>query len=548
MYCSDVIQTTYFFFSDELPKLLYYSHIPPLIISMVLGLWIYFNDKKIIQSKVFLAVSIVFSLLTFSNLILWSNSNPEIVSFFWFLSIELFNWFLALLAYLYFVFVSGKDLAKKTKLFFFSLLALSPIILSSRLGIGSFNLSSCEVNVGNWYTSYQILINIFIALTTPTILILSFFHKKQGVRTKNLLFALAVFSFSLLFVSSWHLSAYYDTFILEQIGYIGFVIFSGILAFLIVRYKSFHMKVFASQALVGVLWVLIGSILFVAVSPYTRIITAITEIIAIIFGLILIGSVKKEIRQKEQIEKLAGELQGANTKLKALDKQKTEFLSFASHQLRSPVTAIKGYSSMILEGSFGEIGKEAKSAVDVIFQSAQKLVFVIEDFLNVTRIELGTMKYDFANADLREIVEGVVKTMKLIAESRQLSLTTEIDAAQDYKLNLDAGKISQVVSNLIDNSIKYTKTGSITVRLLRQAEKMRIEIKDTGVGIDQETMERLFQKFSRAYDATRMNANGTGLGLYVARQLVEAHKGKLWAESEGEGKGTTFIVELPVKK
>lgn len=249
-----------------------------------------------------------------------------------------------------------------------------------------------------------------------------------------------------------------------------------------------------------------------------------------------------------KVKERTKELQTANKKLRELDRVKTEFVSLATHQLRSPLTAIKGYASMVLENSFGEVGEKARGAVNVIFQSSQKLVEVIEDFLNITRIELGTMKYDRSELNFKELVENVSKELKVNVEKKGLQFSLETDPAGDYKLVGDSGKLAQVVGNLIDNAIKYTPRGAIKVTLRPVAGKIRLEVSDTGVGIPAEIIPKLFQKFTRAEDAGKVNITGTGLGLYVAKQIVEAHQGKIWAESDGTGRGSRFIVELETKK
>ncbi len=240
----------------------------------------------------------------------------------------------------------------------------------------------------------------------------------------------------------------------------------------------------------------------------------------------------------------------ANEKLKELDRQKTEFVSIASHQLRSPLTAIKGYSSMLLEGSFGPVGEKAREAIDRVFQSSQKLVLVIEDFLNISRIELGTMKYEWGNVDFEKMTSDIVGDVRHNLEQNGLQINFKAFPAPvgTYTITADSGKISQVVSNLIDNANKYTKQGGIDITLSKEGNAIRLTVKDTGVGIDPTTMPKLFAKFSRSNDAGKINIKGTGLGLYVAKQIVDAHHGKIWAESEGVGKGSTFIVELPVSQ
>ncbi len=231
-----------------------------------------------------------------------------------------------------------------------------------------------------------------------------------------------------------------------------------------------------------------------------------------------------------------------NDKLKELDKLKTEFLSLATHQLRSPLTAIKGYASMVVDGDFGEIGVKAKEAVDRILQSSNNLTLVIEDFLNVSKIESGGMKYVKENFDLSEMVSGMAKDLSITAGKKGLALSYTQDTG-NHHIYGDKEKLRQVVLNFVDNSIKYTEKGSIVVSLTNTNGKVRIAIKDTGMGVTPEEKAQLFQKFSRA-DGAKLNAGGSGLGLYLAKEIIVAHNGNVGIESEGAGKGSTFFVEL----
>jgi signal transduction histidine kinase len=238
------------------------------------------------------------------------------------------------------------------------------------------------------------------------------------------------------------------------------------------------------------------------------------------------------------------QIKAANEKLKELDRQKTEFVSIAAHQLRAPLTAIKGYSSMILEGSFGEISDKVKEAVSRVFESSRRLTNVIEDFLNVTRIELGKMKYDMTEFPLGKLVEQIVIDMKPPIEKRGLTIFFDTDNTGPYIIRADQGKMAQVISNLIDNAIKYTPKGSINVKIARTDKKIHLTVSDTGVGVSPEMLPRLFEKFVRATEAGKVNYIGTGLGLFVVKQIIEAHGGRVWAESDGLGKGSRFTVEL----
>lgn len=253
----------------------------------------------------------------------------------------------------------------------------------------------------------------------------------------------------------------------------------------------------------------------------------------------------KELQESnKKLAETNNHLNVANNKLKELDRQKTEFVSMASHQLRSPLTAIKGYSSMLLEGSFGELGEKVNDAVHVIYQSSQKLVMVIEDFLNVSRIELGTMKYTIDELDMAEVAKKVFDELSMIIKGKGLVFEFYADDSS-HKVNADVGKLSQVIGNIIDNAAKYTPEGKIKVSVTRQGNMVRFMSEDTGVGMAPDLIPKLFQRFMRADDAGKVNILGTGQGLYVAKQLIEGQGGKVIAESDGVGKGSRFIVELP---
>ena len=238
------------------------------------------------------------------------------------------------------------------------------------------------------------------------------------------------------------------------------------------------------------------------------------------------------------------QLRVANVKLESLDKLKTEFLSLASHQLRSPLTAIKGYSSMLLEGSYGPIPEQQKMATERIFQSSQNLSKVIEDLLSVSKIEQGGMQYEFSEIDLTHLAKDLVAELSITAKNKGLELTCECDTPT-YSVMADPVKLRQVALNLIDNSIKYTPKGfvKVEVRKGRDPKKVWLTVTDSGIGMSPETQEKLFGKFIRG-EGQKVNAGGSGLGLYLAKEIVEAHKGRLWAESPGVNQGATFFLEL----
>lgn len=339
---------------------------------------------------------------------------------------------------------------------------------------------------------------------------------------------------------------YYNNFSYTWLGPIFTLILVGSIFYAIVRYALFNIKLILAESTISIIIVfLIGDIIF-AQDSAELILKAVTILFVVFLSHLLIKSVYNEIEQRKRIEGLAEELSQANEKLRELDKHKTEFVSFASHQLRSPLTAIKGYASMILEGDYGKLTVGMAEAVNKIYESSKTLASVVDDYLNISRIELGTMKYNFVPLDLREMTESVIGELKPNFERAKTTISLESDKRKSYKIHADPDKLKQVIANIVDNSVKYSPRGKVIVSLTRDEEKkiVRFVISDNGIGMSKETLAKLFNKFTRANNANSTNIRGTGLGLYVARDIIGAHKGKIWAESDGEGKGSRFIFEL----
>jgi signal transduction histidine kinase len=225
---------------------------------------------------------------------------------------------------------------------------------------------------------------------------------------------------------------------------------------------------------------------------------------------------------------------------------KNEFLALATHQIRGPLGAIRGYVSLLLEGSYGNVPKEFIEPLDIIFRSTDTLNKTVSDFLDISRIEQGEMKYHLKDFNLVDLVKEVIDEMKLGIKNSNLDLRLKITNIECL-VHEDKAKLKQVLINLIDNAHKYTKNGWIEISLHKNKKDLVLfSIKDSGVGISKETMPLLFKKFSRSKDSHGVNILGTGLGLYIAKKILEAGGGRVWAESGGENKGSQFYVELPI--
>jgi len=250
---------------------------------------------------------------------------------------------------------------------------------------------------------------------------------------------------------------------------------------------------------------------------------------------------------QKEVERQTKTLKDANIRLKQLDVAKSEFISLASHQLRTPLTIIKGYISMMIEGTWGKVTDNQKEQLNKIYLSNERLIHLVEDLLTVSRIESGRLDFDLEMVSLENVADSVVKEFDQIAKNKKLYLKFIKPKEVLPKIKIDSLKIRQVVQNLIDNALHYTEKGGIRIKLKLKKDKILFSIKDTGIGISDEEKVVLFEKFSRGEDVGKMHTEGTGLGLYLSVKMVEAHKGKIWVESEGKNKGSTFYFELPLK-
>lgn len=233
------------------------------------------------------------------------------------------------------------------------------------------------------------------------------------------------------------------------------------------------------------------------------------------------------------------------TRDKLVERMKTEFVSIAAHQLRTPLSAIKWTLRMVLDGDVGKLKDEQKELLEKTYVSNERMIALINDLLNVSRIEEGRFLYRQEPGQLEDVVKIVIDGSQELLKMKKMKLTVDVPKEKLPSLNIDKEKMGIAVQNLLENAVKYTpEGGSIHISLEKTAGEIIFKIKDTGVGITDSDHERIFTKFFRGDNIIKMETEGSGLGLYTTKNIIEAHRGKIWFESKG-GEGTTFYFSMP---
>ena len=248
-------------------------------------------------------------------------------------------------------------------------------------------------------------------------------------------------------------------------------------------------------------------------------------------------------RLYKQVDGLNHELGIANKNLEELIKQRESLEHLVTHKVKGSFTRTKYIFAGILDGSFGPISEDLKDKAEQGLESDNMGIETVDLVLNAANLQKGTVKYDMKPMDFKEMVLKNISEKKPRAEEKGLIVETEIKDG-DFNVLGDTFWLKEVVNNLIENAIKYTREGKITIGLEDGGEKVKLYVKDTGVGITREDMKNLFTEGGRGKDSVKINVDSTGYGLYTVKLVIEAHKGKVWAESEGEGKGSQFFIEL----
>ena len=521
-------------------------------IAILIGFFVYRNDPKGKNNRIL--VLMVFFMLLWVNFAFLARflgrENPDLATNF--LRIA---WFAAplLLTSLYFLIISLIDKEKKYKVLNKAVLIYG---ISSAFITGFTEWIVAGIKFIYPYLAIDYGLGMIPFLMFITFLIVAALyplfkeypslpavrrHKIQYLLIGAFIFYVANFIFNISLPVFFEIVQFY------WIGDYSTIFLLGFISYAIISKKLFDVKIILAQTFVLLMAILLLIRLVIAPDLFDFFWSLSLFIIFLIFGYFLIKSVIHEIKQRERMEKLAFALEQANVKLKQADKAKSEFVSIASHQLRTPLTAIKGYLSMMIEGTYGKMPPKIIGKMKNVTESNDRLIRLVNELLSLSRIETGKIKLEPEKLDFEKVVQQVIKDFKIVSKKNGLYLKFLKPKKSLPKMMIDEWKIRQSLINIIDNALKYTSKGGVTVTIQKEEGDAKIEICDTGEGMDKDELEKMFNSFSRGQAGNRLSSEGTGLGLYIARKFVEMHEGKIWAESEGKGKGSCFHILIPIK-
>jgi len=538
-FCSDVQMSVFGLFDPTIaPPLLYYSYVPIVAATLLTGIFVYANNRTSLKSRLLLIVAVLFSFWVLNILIQWVAIHNSVLMFTWQLTALIEVGLYLSVAYFAYVFYFKKDLPFWVKIFFSLILIVVMALMPTTWNVFSFDTLNCEgVNGLLWNAIYAL--EPAVIVLTVLLGIVAHHREKDPEYRKQILLVTTGLG---LFLSIFFLSNYYGE--LTKIyefnfwGPLGMFFFILLLGYMIVEFKAFNVKLLGAQALVLANILLIGSEYFFVRETINYTLVSATLFLTVVFGYLLVKSVQREVQQRERIELLAKDLEKAN-------RQQVTLIHFITHQIKGFVTKSRNIFSMMLEGDFGILPETMRPMVQEGFDSDTKGAKTIQEILNAANIKSGKVTYIQAPYDLKTLTEEIIRDLKPAADVKGLELTFETQG-DSFSVIGDRLQMQNAIRNLIDNSIKYTPSGNVTVMLAKMEGKLRFMIQDTGVGITAEDMQNLFTEGGHGKESAKVNVESTGFGLYIVKNIITAQHGKVWAESEGAGKGSKFMVELPV--
>ncbi len=512
--------------------------------TFVLGTSVYFTDRKSLTNRMFLGFSVITAFWGIVNFFSYQFSDPVLTI--WLLrGILFFAVFQALFLYEFFSVFPDRDRAFSVwhkflfipVVFATAILTLTPYVFSGIVG----TVTAGQVAIVQKGLGLPIFGIVAVGLVLLALVVFfKKFRKATGEtrRAISTVFTGTAITFVFIIFFNLILATVFVNPRYVPLGALFMFPFVAFASYAILRERLFNVKVIATSALVFILAVVLFiEIIFSDTFSLVLFRTSIF-VLVLVFGISLIKSVIREVEQREKIEKLAKELEETNLRQEGL-------IHFIGHEVKGSLTKDAGSFSALLDGDYGAISESLRPFVEHALVESRGGIASVENILKASNLKKGTVTYAKESFDLRALVAAAVERAKPAAEQKGLALSFASDDVS-YQMIGDKAQINDhVLRNLIDNAVNYTPTGSIAVSLKKEKEKIFFAVKDSGIGITEEDKKRLFTEGGHGKDSQSVNVHSTGYGLYIAKSIVEAHGGTIRAESEGEGKGSTFIVEFP---
>jgi signal transduction histidine kinase len=443
---------------------------------------------------------------------------------------------------------------------------ISWFVLFTNLFVGDVNHATQSYDMGKFYLLYGFFLGAYLT-GGSVILFKQYFDTDSTIEKNQIKFILFSALISILISTVFDLVfPYFNIFSYLWVGPSSTLLLVASVSVAILKYHLFSIRLIIVETALILLNFLLFANAVLSKGGTILLLNSLLFLSIFILSIFLIRGIYKDIRDRERIEALVKDMAVANKRLFALEQQKTEFVSIASHQLRTPMTVIKGYASMVLEGAFGVLPKEAKDAMEKLYKSSDKIVALVEDLLTVSRIEQGRGMPIFETINFVSFMQELL--VPVAAEMRDAGLKFSFDitkGSESAQVPLDKKKFEQALRHIIGNAIKYTKApGSVNLTISNDTTQHRVylSISDTGIGMTEEQVKTLMEKSDIEASARKGATNpkekedgkiasstssqkASGIGFYIAQEIINAHYGSLRIESPGHNKGATVIIELP---
>jgi len=519
-------------FSDNVGSLIYYTHILPLITSLILGFFVLFNNPKHLLNRTLFLITVAFSIWVYFDLILWASPNPEAVMFFW-KSIVLIE-MLMYAGCLYFVcllFNQNTDIGLKKKI---SIAAFFiPVFLFAHTRFSVVGLApDCDTGaIEGPLIHYMYLVEWIFILWAVVVSIKG--AKKivdEEQRHRSVYLSAGTITFMFIFaLGNVSLLFSFDP-LYEQYKLFSMPIFAALVAYSIVKFKAFNAKLFAAQVLVVSLEILIISLLFIRSISNIRIITVITFIITVFVGNSLVKSFKRIDTQRELLEK-------SNAEQEVL-------MHFITHQIKGFFTKSRNIFDT-LNDEADALSPNISRLVTEGLRSDKEGIDLVQNILNAANLKNGKITFVDNFFAVDALVAKLIQELEPSAKTKNLTINY-YGPSTPLNIKADEARIKDVVRNVIQNAILYTFKGGVNISLAQKGNDMEFVVKDTGIGLSDNDKSRLFQSGGRGEESVKYNTSSTGYGLFIAKRVVDNYGGQISAESEGRDKGSKFTVVLPI--